>query len=175
MQLQRILYCTDFSDNAHHALTYAFSLAMEYHAQLTLLHVLDKTGTTRQLEQRRIEALRKLRKLVPADVPNWCSVTTAVRAGRPYHEIVQLASEAQSDLVVTGVRGRDLLDLGLFGATTHRILQVGPCPVLVVYKPEESMKHTKVRTRHEHQTSRAEPVVPRGPWAAGNKCTPRIS
>ena len=160
VQLRRILYCTDFSDNAHHALSYAFSLAMEYNAELTLLHVLDNAGTARQLEQRRIETLRKLRKLIPADVPNWCSVTPAVRAGRPYQEIVRLASEAQSDLVIMGVRGRGLLDLGLFGSTTHRILQMGPCPVLAVHEPAESMEHTEVRTGHERPISRAEPAVP---------------
>ncbi|HEY6270370.1 MAG TPA: universal stress protein [Terriglobales bacterium] len=149
VQLRRILYCTDFSDNADHALSYAFSLAMEYNAELTLLHVLDNAGRVRSLEQRTTETLRKLKKLVPADVPNWCSVTTAVRAGRPYQEIVRLASEAQSDLVIVGVRGHGLLELGLFGSTTHRILQMGPCPVLAVHEPAESMERTEVLVRHE--------------------------
>jgi nucleotide-binding universal stress UspA family protein len=149
VRLRRVLYCTDFSDNARHALSYAFSFAMEYNAELTLLHVLDNAGKVRSLEQRTTEASRKLKKLVPADVLNWCSVTTAVRTGRPYQEIVRLASEAQSDLIIMGVRGRGRLELGLFGSTTLRILQMGPCPLLAVHEPAESTEHTEVLVRHE--------------------------
>jgi nucleotide-binding universal stress UspA family protein len=153
VRLRRILYCTDFSDNAHHALGYGFSLAMEYAAELTLLHVLDNGGTARRLEQRSIEASRKLRKLVRADIPNWCLVTTAVRAGRPYQEITRLASEAQSDLVIMGVRGRGLLDLALFGFTTHRVLQTSPCPVLAVHEASESIEHAAVLVGHEQSVA----------------------
>jgi nucleotide-binding universal stress UspA family protein len=55
-----------------------------------------------------------------------------VRIGKPYQEIIQLALEAHTDLVIMGVRGRSALDLALFGSTTHRVLQLGPCPVLAV-------------------------------------------
>jgi len=143
VQLRRVLYCIDFSDNTRQALSYAFSFAMEHNAGLTLRHVLDNAG------QRTTEATRKLKKLVPADVPNWCSVTTAVRTGRPYQEIVGLASQAQSDLIIMGVRGRGLLELGLFGSTTLRILRMGPCPVLAVHEPPEPMEHAEVLVRHE--------------------------
>jgi len=33
---------------------------------------------------------------------------------------------------VAGVRGRGAVDLALFGSTTHRVIQLAPCPVLVV-------------------------------------------
>ena len=143
VRLRKILYCTDFSDYARHALGYAFSLAMEYEAEITLLHVLDKGGSRKSLEERTATASRRLEKLVPDDVRNWCSVTAAVRAGLPYHEIVRLAIEAQTDLITMGVRGRGSLDLALFGSTTHRVLQVGPCPVLAVHEPAESVERTE--------------------------------
>ena len=38
-RLSRILYCTDFSNNSEPARGYAISLAAEYGAELTLLHV----------------------------------------------------------------------------------------------------------------------------------------
>src|ERR1700676_4602390 len=38
-RLSRILYCTDFSNNSERARGYAISLAAEYSAELTLLHV----------------------------------------------------------------------------------------------------------------------------------------
>jgi nucleotide-binding universal stress UspA family protein len=36
-------------------------------------------------------------------------------------------------LIVLGVRGRNAVDLALFGSTTHRVLQLGSTPVLAVH------------------------------------------
>ena len=135
IHLQKILFCTDFSDRAHHALTYALSLAMEYNAELTLLHVLDNIGTAQFLQEGTTTALAELEKLIPPDVRNWCSIKTVVRMGRAYQVIVQLALEAHTDLVIMGVRGRGALDLALFGSTTQRVLQLGSCPILAVHEP----------------------------------------
>jgi nucleotide-binding universal stress UspA family protein len=132
VQLRKILLCTDFSDFAHRAADYAFSLAMEYNAEITLLHVLEQVPEAAQLAAATAEAKRKVEQLVPADALNWCKPQCAVRVGKPYQEIVQLALEAQTDLVIMGVRGRNVLDLALFGSTTHRVLQLGSCPVLAV-------------------------------------------
>jgi nucleotide-binding universal stress UspA family protein len=35
--------------------------------------------------------------------------------------------------VAMAVRGRGALDLAVFGSTTYRVLQLGPCPVLAVH------------------------------------------
>ncbi|HEV2495710.1 MAG TPA: universal stress protein [Terriglobia bacterium] len=132
VQLRKILLCTDFSDFAHRAADYAFSLAMEYNAEITLLHVLEEVPEAAQVAAATAEATRKLEELVPSDARNWCKAQSVVRTGKPYQEIVQLATEAQTDLIIMGVRGRNVLDLALFGSTTHRVLQLGSCPVLAV-------------------------------------------
>jgi len=56
-----------------------------------------------------------------------------VRIGKPYEQIIQLAVEAQIDMAAMAVHGRGALDLAVFGSTTYRVLQLGPCPVLVVH------------------------------------------
>ena len=149
VQLRKIVFCTDFSDHAHHALGYAFSLAMEYNAELTLLHVLDDVGTPPFLQEGTAIALAELEKPIPPDVRNWCSVKTVVRVGHPYQEIIQLAHTAQSDLVIMGVRGRGSLDLALFGSTTQRVLQLGPCPVLAVHEPAAPRENASEPVRRE--------------------------
>ena len=53
--------------------------------------------------------------------------------GQPYQQILELALESRPDLIVMGVRGRNALDLAVFGSTTYRVVQLGPCPVLVVH------------------------------------------
>ena len=56
-----------------------------------------------------------------------------VRIGRAYELIVQYASEIQADLLLMAVRGRNALDLAVFGATTYRAIQLGSCSVLAVH------------------------------------------
>jgi len=133
VRLQRILLCTDFSAHSEKALDYAFSLAMEYNAEVTLLHVLEDLPAAKDLLRATSEAMHALEDAVPKEAPNWCKVKCLVRMGKPYQEIIQLAQESQSDLVILGVRGRNALDLALFGSTTHRVIQLGGCPVLAIH------------------------------------------
>ena len=41
-QLKTILYATDLSENARYAYTYAASIAQQYGARITILHVIEK-------------------------------------------------------------------------------------------------------------------------------------
>ncbi len=133
VQLRKIVLCSDFSDCSHNALECALSLAMEYHAELTLLHVLEDVPTSTDLQTATASVVRKLEKPIPYEVQDWCRTKSVVRVGKPYQEIIQLALEAQTDLIVMGVRGRNALDLALFGSTTHRVIHLGSCPVLAVH------------------------------------------
>ncbi|HXH50424.1 MAG TPA: universal stress protein [Terriglobia bacterium] len=133
VRLKKILYCTDFSEYSGRALTYALSLAMEYNAELTLLHVLEEMPPTDDLQEGVVEVTKRLEGLAPSEADDWCRIRTAVRIGKPYQQILQIALETETDLVVMGVRGRNAVDLALFGSTTHRVIQLGTCPVLVVH------------------------------------------
>jgi len=130
--LSRILFCTDFSENSERALNYAISVTEEYDAELTLLHVLEEAPNAARAEEASATATKRLDKLIPAGKRKALKVETAVRTGKPYEQIIQLAMEAQIDMVAMAVRGRGALDLAVFGSTTYRVLQLGPCPVLAV-------------------------------------------
>ncbi len=131
VHLRKILLCTDFSVGANRAIKYALSLAQEYNSELTLLHVVEDFPEDKA-PMAMAETRRQLERLVPEDARDWCTVKVTVRIGKPYQEIIQVAVEQQSDVVVLGVRGRSAVDLAVFGSTTHRVLQLGPCPVLAV-------------------------------------------
>ena len=130
-QLSRILFCADFSENSERALEYALFVTAEYDAELTLLHVLEEVGSPAKTEETIARAAEQLDKLIPSERRQTLKIETAVRIGKPYREIIQFAQEAQMDLVVMGVRGRGALDRAVFGSTTYRAIQLGPCPVLV--------------------------------------------
>lgn len=133
VHLRKIVLGADFSDHSLRALEYALSLAMEYQAELTLVHVLEDVPRDKELQPEIDRLIREMEAPLPADTRNWCAVKSTVRIGRPYQEIIQLAMESQTDLIVLGVRGRNALDIALFGSTTHRVLRLGPCPVLCVH------------------------------------------
>lgn len=130
--LNRILFCTDFSENSERALNYAISATAEYDAELTLLHVLEDVPSPAKTEEATATATEQLDKLIPQGGRKTLKIKMAVRIGKPYRQIIQFAVEAQIDMVTMGVSGRGALDRAVFGSTTYRVMQLGPCPVLAV-------------------------------------------
>lgn len=133
VHVRKILLCSDFSECTERALQYALSLAAEYSSELSLLHVLEHVPPAEKHEAEEADVLRRLEESVPAEARGCCEIRMVVRAGKPYEEITKLAEQEQTDLIIMGVRGHNLLDLALFGSTTHRVLQLGPCPVLAIH------------------------------------------
>ena len=130
--LNRILFCTDFSEASERALNYAISATAEYDAELTLLHVLEEVPSPAKAEDI-ATATEQLDKLIPQEGRKTFKIKTAVRIGKPYMQIIQFVVEAQIDMVTMGVSGRGALDRAVFGSTTYRVMQLGPCPVLAVH------------------------------------------
>ena len=132
-RLSRILCCTDFSINSERALQYALFVAEEYGAELIMFHVVEGAmdpATTEAIVAARTE---QLDKLVSDDQRKHLNVRTAVRRGKPYQEIVGYAKEVEAHLIIMTARGGDALDRAIFGSTTYRVIQLGPCPVLSVH------------------------------------------
>ncbi|MFZ0478854.1 MAG: universal stress protein [Terriglobales bacterium] len=132
-RLTRVLFCTDFSENSERALSYAISATEEYDAELTLLHVLEDAPIAGKTEEAMAKVAAQLDRLLPAEARKRLKIKTVVRVGKPYQQIIQLAQESRVDVVAMGVRGRGALDMAVFGSTTYRVLQLGPCPVLAVH------------------------------------------
>ncbi len=139
-RLNRILACTDFSEDSDLALNYAFSAAAEYDAELTLLHVLENSPSRAKADEATADTTERLDRLIPPTGPKTLKIKTAVRIGNPYQQIIQFAQEAQIDLVCMGIRGRGALDIAVFGSTTYRVMQLGPCPVLTVGETKAAPK-----------------------------------
>lgn len=132
-RLSRILYCTDFSHNSDHARGYAISLAAEYGAELALFHVAENPPDVSKAEAIVAARTQELDKLVSETERKNLNVRSAVRLGKPYEEIVRYANEAQANLIIMTARGGDAVDRAVFGSTTYRVIQLGPCPVLAIH------------------------------------------
>ena len=147
---RNILCGIDFSDCSTNALNYALSLAQEADARLTVLHALEllpelsfgsKEGVQAWpqhvteyfavVEQDRRE---RLQAAVPESVRAHCAVETVLANGTPYREILRVAAEQHSDLIVVGIHGRSATDLLFFGSTAQHVVRQATCPVLTLRK-----------------------------------------
>ena len=130
---RRILVTTDFSKGTAAALEYAFSIAKENHARVTLLNVLEENRALISVDYRKRLARsvqHKLVKLVPEDARPWCE--TRVEAGTPYHVILGMVKKDKFDLVVMNIHGISMLDRALLGTTAERVLRAAECPILLI-------------------------------------------
>jgi nucleotide-binding universal stress UspA family protein len=143
LPFKRLLCPVDFSDSSLAALDFAFSLAQEGDAELTILHVFewpadDEPLTTRPFsvpeyrQERERDATARLHEVVPDSAWDWCRPKTRLAHGKAYREILGIATEDNSDLIVMGVHGRNALDLMLFGSTTNQVVRRATCPVLTL-------------------------------------------
>jgi nucleotide-binding universal stress UspA family protein len=132
-RLSRIFYCTDFSINSERGLQYAISLAQQYSAELTMLHVVGEAPDLTRAEAIIAARTEQLEKLISDSERKHLTVRTAVRFGKPYEEIVGYAKDVEAQLIIMTARGSDALDRAIFGSTTYRVIQLGPCAVLAVH------------------------------------------
>ena len=121
---------------------FAFSLAQESGAHLTILHVFESPSDELSAKRARdvsefrreweSETRRKLEALIPDDVRNWCAPEARLGYGKPYQQILRVAEAERVDLIVMGVQGRNVLDLMLFGSTTNQVVRQASCLVLTL-------------------------------------------
>jgi nucleotide-binding universal stress UspA family protein len=57
---------------------------------------------------------------------------TIERKGKPAFTICDVADEIEAELIVMGCRGLGLTDEGMADSVTNRVINLSPCPVLVV-------------------------------------------
>jgi nucleotide-binding universal stress UspA family protein len=138
----RLLCPVDFSESSLAAVRVALAFAEEADAHLSILHVVDwppdegllvervDAPEFRAIVEGRIRP--RLDALVPDDARLWCKPASRVAYGKAYRRILELAERERSDLIVIGVRGRNPIDLAVFGSTTNQIVRHATCPVLTV-------------------------------------------
>lgn len=132
-----ILFPTDFSSHSLGALPYAFSLAQENQARLTLLHVLPFARTAvPTVNQASMTAARsKLENVIPDGITNWCRPQVLVEIGETASRILEIARIQQADLIVLGVRDiseHPIMATHLGRANAHRVVAHAECPVMTV-------------------------------------------
>ncbi len=142
----RIIVPTDFSACAEEAWGLAQRLAAASGAEIVLTHVLVETPLYSEgpfTMERARQVYEAARRWAGETLEQWAAkargtgltVRVVLRAGVPYAEIVELATNERADLVVLGTHGRGGINRALLGSVADRVVRLAPCPVLTVREP----------------------------------------
>lgn len=129
-----ILFATDFGPGAARAAKYAFSLAQEHGARLTVLHVVEEAVayTPEGEEELRKANIARMKQFMPSETENWCNVDFRVPFGTPIEEILEEARDTQADLIVMGAKARKTLAGHRPLSIAYNVVTKAKCPVLTV-------------------------------------------
>jgi nucleotide-binding universal stress UspA family protein len=139
---KNILCAVDFATLSLKAVEYCLSLAQEAGGRLTLFNAVEWfpdeptwVGSPNVSDYRvemEEQVRTRLEEIVPREARDWCDVSVVVRSGKAYRELLAVAAERKADLIAMGVRGRNPLDIMLFGSTAQHVVRHAACPVLTI-------------------------------------------
>lgn len=152
VHFKHILYATDFSENAEHACAYAKSIADQYNAEITLLHVIkeelpdfmifdagmDRTSkevSNRLTMQKELDKEQKSQIIsrIEAEYSKKTGINRyIVEKGNPVRVIIKVIEEKDCDLIVMGFKGRSTFEDFLMGDTVRHVISKVNIPVLIV-------------------------------------------
>ena len=138
IRFHHILLATDFGEESLASLRYAFSLAEEAQAALTLLHVIEQPAAgVIDLEAVTASVMRRLKELVPPEAEAWCRVECQVEFGQqfalPAQRILEIARDKTADLIILGVHPTHSAMstvTHLAQTTAQHVVAHATCPVL---------------------------------------------
>jgi len=150
MRFKKILVPVDFSEPSREALRVATAMAADTGAVLVLVHVLRPPpgGYSVGLELGPMgdDILKSLMRDATRGVDEYKReaeaagaklVSTTIRTGAPWHEIVELLREDVAfDLAIVGTHGRTGIKHVLIGSVAEKVVRHAPCAVLVVRSRE---------------------------------------
>jgi nucleotide-binding universal stress UspA family protein len=113
---REIVCAVDADPGSLGVLEEALSLAQETQGVVTLIHIEPESSAG--------DITDALAAAVPEEALHWCNVRVIVASGDPAEEIVELATTAGADLIVIGPARAEI-------STTHAVIAMAPCPVLI--------------------------------------------
>jgi nucleotide-binding universal stress UspA family protein len=136
---RKILHANDGSEPAFHALDVAISIAKQNGSELHMISVEEIDYMMEFVEEIREEAsvagrryLRVQQRAREMANNSGVALQAHVAAGHPVRDVVLFAEKIGADLLVIGATGHSAIYERMIGSRADRIVQMAPCPVLVV-------------------------------------------
>lgn len=136
--ISNIVFGTDFSKGSDKAFDLALALARNFDCELHLFHALDisplymgKNMTQDAIEQRRREALRRMRGRYFSQLTGMKRSSLEVWEGVPFIEIVKFAREKHADLIVLAHHSQKAeAESAQIGSNVEQVIVRAGCPVI---------------------------------------------
>lgn len=127
-----VLFPIDQSREAREAVEIVINLVKTYDSKLFLLSVVEKSadGTSVMGNEDIVAKLLAEAKNLFAQAEITAEIIE--REGLPSFLICDVAEEVKANLIVMGCRGLGLTKEGAEESVTNRVINLSPCPVLVV-------------------------------------------
>jgi len=143
IQARKILWPTDFSENAAKALPYVRSLSELYGAEVHVLYVLEEPGSFGAwygdfdraqadaiLKMQKEKAERHLQEICESHLEGCPLYVRHTAMGDPASEILKLIEKERPDIVVLSMRGKE--GRFAFGSVAEKVVRHSPVPVLTI-------------------------------------------
>ena len=142
---KKVLFCTDFSDNADYAFQYALGIAKRDDGLLYILHVIPHNPNqdyTKGLVKE--EILEKIQKRIEADLDRKYRehyvnklekgdrFEIVTKSGREDEEIINFAKREKVDIIVMGSHGNTGIARVYFGSVAEKVFRRSPFPVFTI-------------------------------------------
>jgi nucleotide-binding universal stress UspA family protein len=147
-RFSKILVPVDFSPCSEEAFRLALSLARQFQAEVSLLHVVDTKSLStlnmlglarpseeaEQKKRLRHQARLNARRLLSFEETKGLQIRRLLAEGSPFVEIARTARTEKVDLVVMGSYGGQVgsVEKIFFGSTAEKVVRTAGCPVLTV-------------------------------------------
>ncbi|MGB3536414.1 MAG: universal stress protein [Microcoleaceae cyanobacterium] len=133
-----VLFSIDQSREAREAAAVVLELVQTCQARLTILSVVEpkaaETGVVphspSMTSPDKVAELLQQAKAMFSQAG--VDVKVLEREGKPAFTICDVADEIDADLIIMGSRGTGLTEEGAADSVTNRVINLSPCPVLVV-------------------------------------------
>lgn len=142
MRTRNILWPTDFSDTASHALRYAIEMANLYQVGIRILHVVEQPSgdqnymilavTPEELANSMEEVAASRMHELLGQLNTKLKIETVIRRGDAITEILAEANRADIGMVVIASHGRSGISHFLNENVAEAIANKAKCPVLVI-------------------------------------------
>lgn len=143
MEIKKILFPNDLSENASKIIPYVLSVAEAYNSEIYLFHVvhdLQKWGkvyvphaSMDLFQQEAVEAAEKEMDRVGKDeFQGYANLQRKVVSGDPAGEILRIIGSEGIDLVIMGTHGRKGLEHIVFGSVAENVVKKSPVPVMTI-------------------------------------------
>jgi nucleotide-binding universal stress UspA family protein len=142
MKFEKILVATDFGEASAQAIEDGIELAKTFGAALVLVHVYEIPALSYSvfpypavellstLEATARQQLDRTLADVESRFPN---VTSSMRRGVVWREIIAAVHETEADLVVIGTHGRHGFEHALLGSVAEKVVRHSPVSVVTVH------------------------------------------